>query len=622
MYTKVKLSTVFKPRMFTLALITGLILALLMPITYFNLSIKEYRHEAQNEIRQLILQIQNMIIANPHARFFGYHQLLQILPSEQVAKIIRFKSYNHNGKLLQIIAVNKASRFIIREKAAIKLNNTVYGYLEIVKNADSIWSQTLTLFIFFITLGMIGGIVLYRFPLSIVLSAEQEINRSIKTLEHFSYWDALTGLPNRLNLNRRLPELIHESNQTGQRFALLFLDINRFKLINDNLGHTAGDFLLKSFAKRISGHLPDNVIFARVSGDEFVLAVSNSTPKKITAIYEKIVAALEIPFLLAEHELYITVSIGVSHYPDDAPNIDSLFKTADLAMYYCKSYSKNQLTFITPKITAEAKLRLTIEHGLRKSLQSGEIIPFFQPIVHAQTGIIIGFEALARWNHPVDGIISPNRFIPIAEETGLIVSLGYHIMQQACETLRYWHQLGFKLFVSVNLSANQFLQPTLLSQIDSIIKNTGINARYLQIEITESIAMGKEAEVIQTLKMLHDKGLRIAVDDFGTAYSSLGQLKNYTADVLKIDRCFIEKLPLDQKDIAITKFILNLAHSLDLIVVAEGVETAAQVDFLQQLNCDGLQGYYFSKPLTKSAALKLLKKTNQPGDQIKPGSTS
>jgi diguanylate cyclase (GGDEF)-like protein len=610
MQTKVTLSKVFKPGMFSLALVTGIIITFTMPLTYFILAMKEYRHEAQNENNQLIHKMQNTIIANPTLWFFNCQKYLQILPSGQTALIIRFNNYNQNMELLHVIAVNRTSRFIIREKTAIKLNNHYYGYLEIVKNVDSIWNQSLLLFLGFTVLGSITGIILYRFPLKIVLTAEREINNSINTLEQLSFWDALTGLPNRVNLNKLLQELIHESDWGGCQFALLFMDINRFKLINDNLGHGVGDLVLKGFAERIARHLPDKVIFARISGDEFVIVSPDSEPKSVAAIYESIVTVLERPFLIDEHELYITISIGVSQYPNDASDIESLLKSADLAMYYSKNSGKNQLTFITPALKTEARYRLTIEHGLVKALQNNEIIPFFQPIVAAQTGAIIGFEALARWIHPVDGIIPPGRFIPVAEETGLIIPLGFQIMKLACEALRSWHSQGFKVSVSVNLSAKQFLNRALLPHMEAIIAATEIDSQYLQVEITESIAMGNEAAVIATLQAIHEKGIHIAIDDFGTAYSSLGQLKNYASDVLKIDRCFIEKIPFDQNDVAITKFIINLAHSLALKVVAEGVETAEQVAFLQQLNCDELQGYYFSKPLAPADALKLLTTQN------------
>jgi diguanylate cyclase (GGDEF)-like protein len=604
--TKVNLSGVFKPRMFSLALITGLTIALTMPLTYFALTMKEYHSETQSENQQLIQVMQHSIIANPDLWYFNPQKYLQILGSEQIGKICKLNIYDRNMALLTVITVNKASSSMIREKTAIKLNNNHYGYLEIIKNTDLIWSRTVILLFFFIALGTIIGIVLYRFPLKIVLTAEKKINHSIENLEKLSYWDTLTGLPNRFNLNYRLHELIHESDYTSRKLALLFLDINHFKLINDNLGHNVGDLLLKAFAERIAGQLADKIIFARISGDEFAIVMPNSAPKMIISIYESIIAALEKPFLLGEHEIYITISIGVSQYPDDAQDIDSLFKSADLAMYHSKDNGKNQLTFISPAIKALAKHKLTIENGLRKALANEEIVPFYQPIIAAKTGAIIGFEALARWIHPVDGIISPNQFIPIAEETELIVPLGFRILKLACETLHYWHKNGSKVFVSVNLSANQFLQYDLLTNLDSIIATTGIDPAYLQIEITESITMGNEAQVIETLRSIHEKGINIAIDDFGTAYSSLGQVKNYSSNVLKIDRCFIEKIPFDQHNIAIVTFIINLAHSLDLKVVAEGVETAEQVAFLQQLNCDELQGYFYSKPLPLTDALKLL----------------
>jgi diguanylate cyclase (GGDEF)-like protein len=609
MYTKVNLSGVFKPRMFLLALITGLTIALTMPLTYFSLTMKEYRSEAQSENQQLIQEMRHSIIALPNLWYFSLDKYLQILGQNQIGQICKLNIYDQSMALLHVVAVHTASSsFVIREKTAIKLNNNHYGYLEIIKNADSIWSQSVILLFLFTALGAIIGIILYRFPQKIVLNAEKKINRAIENLEKLSYLDTLTGLPNRFNINSRLQDLIRECDQCSNELALLFLDINRFKLINDNLGHNVGDLLLKAFAERIAGHLDDKVIFARISGDEFVIVMPDSEPKKIIAIYERIVAELEKPFLLAEHELYITISIGVSQYPDDARDIDSLFKSADLAMYHSKDRGKNQLTFSSPAIKAEARRKLTVENDLRKALTTEEIVPFYQPIVIARTGAVIGFEALARWIHPVNGILLPNHFIPIAEETELIIPLGFRILKLACETLHYWHQKGFKVYVSVNLSVNQFIQCDLLTNLDSVIAATGIDPAYLQIEITESITMGNESQVIKTLKSIHEKRLRIAIDDFGTAYSSLGQLQNYSSNVLKIGRSFIEKIPSDQNNITIVNFIINLAHSLALKVVAEGVENAEQVAILQQLNCDELQGHFFGKPLSQADALKILTK--------------
>jgi diguanylate cyclase (GGDEF)-like protein len=606
MRTKVNLSKVFKPRMFLLALVTGMTITLSMPLTYFSLAMKECRQEAQNETQRLIQQMQNSIIANPDLWFYSFQKYLQILTPEQNAKIIRLKSFDQNRKLLQVMTVNPTSRFVIREKTVIKLNNQIYGYLEIIKNADAIWDQSLILLVIFTALGSIVGMILYRFPLKIVLTAEQEINHSVHKLEKLSFWDTLTGLPNRHNLLERLKKMIHTGEKSGGQFAFLLLNFNRFKLVNNNFGHTVGDLLLQAFVLRMTPLLADRVFFARNNGDEFVMILPDPGPEEVTSLYKKIAKELEKPFLLDEHEIYITVSLGVSRYPNDARDSVSLFISADLALHHAKHSGKNQLTFTTALLQAEAQRKLTVENGLRKALQNGEIIPFFQPIVAARTGTVIGFEALARWIHPKDGIIPPDRFIPIAEETGIIVPLGLQIMKLACEALRSWHERGYQVSVSVNLSVRQLLQFGLPAQIDMIINTTGIDPRYLQLEITESVAVENEAEMVETLKAIHEKGIRIAIDDFGTAYSSLGKLKYYLVDVLKIDRSFIAKIPFDHNDIAITNFIVNLAHNLAVKVVAEGVETAAQVGFLQEINCDELQGYFFSKPLPPEDTLKLL----------------
>ncbi|MBI4206195.1 MAG: PAS domain S-box protein [Betaproteobacteria bacterium] len=421
--------------------------------------------------------------------------------------------------------------------------------------------------------------------------------------------DALTGLPNRVMFNERLNHVIAQAQRYGRRLAILFIDLDRFKIINDTLGHESGDVLLREVATRLTDNLRATDTVARLGGDEFVVLVEEvSDPLDLAGVAHKLIAALGAGFPLFGQEYHVTASIGVSTYPDDGEDIQTLLKNADIAMYRAKEQGRNSFQFYSAQMNVHSVERLTLESGLRRALERDEIMLHYQPQVDIRRGHVTGMEALARWRHPELGLIPPASFIQIAEETGLIVPIGEWVLRSACEAQRNWQALGIPLIrVAVNLSPRQFVHGDLLKEVMRALERTGCEASCLELEITESMVMHNPERAVALINQLKEMGVRVAIDDFGTGYSSLAYLKRFPIDSLKIDRSFILDIPGDPGDAAITQAVIAMAHSLGLKVIAEGVETRDQFDFLRKHRCDEMQGYYFSAPLPEEQAIALLK---------------
>jgi diguanylate cyclase (GGDEF)-like protein len=421
-------------------------------------------------------------------------------------------------------------------------------------------------------------------------------------IEHLAYHDALTGLPNRPLFIDRLIVALAQAARANQKLAVFFLDLDRFKDINDSLGHSTGDALLKAVADRIRRCVRDGDTVARFGGDEFTLLVPRMESVDDAAkIAQKIIEVLKIPFQIADRELFVTTSIGIGLYPVDGVDPETLVRNADTAMYRAKEQGRDNYQLYAPAMNARALERLALENMLRKAITQNELELHYQPIVHAVTGEIVGVEALLRWNHPQLGLLSPAHFISVAEVSGLIIPIGTWALRVACKQVRQWQKkLHVDLKLSVNLSARQFQQPDLLEQIRNIVEETGLAPSNLELEITESNAMQNAENTIYTLREIKNIGVRIAMDDFGTGYSSLNYLKRFPIDTLKLDQSFVHDVANGATDAAIASAVIDMAHSLRLEVVAEGVETAEQLRFLQQQQCDRIQGYYFSPPLPVS----------------------
>ncbi len=435
---------------------------------------------------------------------------------------------------------------------------------------------------------------------------------SDRHLRYLSHHDKLTGLANRELFKDRLAQAVARAERSGNLVALLFLDLDRFKSINDMLGHLAADKLLVAVAERLKTCVRNVDTIARLGGDEFTIVLEDvATPFDAELVCRKVVGALEDPLEIEGQEIYATASIGVTFFPTDATEVTGLIRNADVAMYRAKEDGRNKYHLFTADLNARAVERLSIETALRNALDREELFLCYQPKVNLQTGRVLGVEALVRWQHPHRGIVSPDEFVPVAEETGLIVPVGEWVLRQACEDALRWSRSGVEdVNVAVNLSARQFRQGDLLKTVDNIFCELSFDPNRLELEITESLLMDDTEASEVALYDLKAFGLSIYLDDFGTGYSSLAYLKKFPIDGLKIDRSFIRDIPGDVDDEAITRAIVALSQALRLKVVAEGVETRAQLDFLNLEGCDEVQGYLFSKPLTYDRLVEWIRARN------------
>ncbi|MGZ3183503.1 MAG: putative bifunctional diguanylate cyclase/phosphodiesterase [Telluria sp.] len=448
-----------------------------------------------------------------------------------------------------------------------------------------------------------------------------ERKRTEEQIRRLAYCDSLTGIPNRQAFLETLDRELHRSRQAGKKFAVLFMDLDAFKRINDTLGHNVGDHLLKLVSERLRetirprdlvshGDHPRNL--ARLGGDEFTILIPDlEKVENALNVAHRIKDAMRRPFLIEGNEIFVTASIGISLFPEDGDDCNSLLKFADTAMYHAKNCGKNNAKLYSSSLTTQIMSHVQLEVGLRRALQNEELYLLYQPQIDVRSAEIVGVEALVRWRHPERGIVSPTEFIPLAEETGLIVPIGEWVLRTACNQARAWLRLTQRaLRMAVNLSARQFKDENLTHIVLSALQDTGLDPRMLELELTEGTLMDDARATMATLEQLRRVGVYLSIDDFGTGYSSMNYLKRFDVRALKIDKSFICGLPQDSENAAITRAIIAMAHGLKMVVVAEGVETGEQLGLLEEYGCDMAQGFYFGRPAPAETITDRLRRQN------------
>ncbi|MGD8560030.1 MAG: EAL domain-containing protein [Gammaproteobacteria bacterium] len=436
-----------------------------------------------------------------------------------------------------------------------------------------------------------------------------ERKKSEATIQHQALYDSLTDLSNRRLFHDRLSHAMAKAHREEKLLAVCFFDLDNFKMINDNLGHAVGDELLKSVAKRLRSTMRQADIIARISGDEFAVAVEGlSNVDELEKIVEKLRVRLSQPYRIRGHKIYTSASIGIALYPLDSADRATMLRNADAAMYSAKELGGNTFCYYTFDMNDKARRRLEMEKCLRKAIARNELVLYYQPQVDNQTNTIIGVEALLRWRHPDFGMLSPAKFLPVAEDSGLILAIGQWVLDTACQDLAHWHDVGYpELRLTINMSARQFMQEGIVGNIKQVLDANHLDPRQLCVEVTESVAMKNIAGTIEILSQLKSLGLCTAIDDFGAGHSSMNLLHKLPVDALNIDRSFVMRIAEREQDGNTAKGMIALAHSLGLRVVAEGVETKTQVEFLKRQRCDVLQGYYFSPPIPANDVDEILR---------------
>jgi len=594
------------------------LLGIVETITHFNSIIKELE----------AFDVQSMVFVDKQYK----QQLTKAITNTFLDSyyVVNFEINNELLDLFRTIGLNKLlniNNYLIYKQSFITLKHikdlkgNEMGYYFQIKPLNDINNQeiselisdsittvsTVIILIFFITYQLF----LIRNKNLALTESQLELEDKNSLLHYKASHDSLTDLPNRDLFLDRLSQSIKLAHRTKKLIAVLFIDLDRFKEINDSLGHLVGDEVLREVGLRLSREVRETDTVARLSGDEFTILFDNlETQNFVVDFVENILHVMREPIFVKSHKLYSTLSIGIAFYPEDGQSEEILLKNADIAMYKAKDEGRNTYHFYTQEMTDKAVERISMESDLRQALDKEEFIIYYQPQIDGKTGQLIGMEALIRWNHGSMGLISPEKFIPLAEDTGIIIELDRWTMLTAMKQMVKWHEKGYKPgILAMNLAMKQLQQKDFIYVLVSMLKESKCNPEWLELEVTEGKIMKNPENSISILDKISDLGIELAIDDFGTGYSSLSYLKRLPIDKLKIDRSFIRNLPNDKDDIAIAKAIISLSKSLNLKVIAEGVETKKQKDFLITNNCSNIQGYFYSKPMPVDEMDEYLKKT-------------
>ena len=553
--------------------------------------------EQQQQLAATVFEAasEGIVILDPDYRLLSVNQAFSDVTGYRQDEVV--------GKsVISLISSSDSRRQYQMIRLELENSGTWSGELIETRKNGELYPQWLQLNVVRDARGSVSHIVGFFADLSSRREAEER-------LRYLSHYDELTGLANRSLFKERLHEASQRARQSGRSIALLHVDLDRFKLLNDSLGHEVADQLLRQVSRRLTQAVPEADTLARLSGDEFAILIdAYGSLSSLARLASRLLSKLRVPMTVGGHELVVSASLGISLLPDNAREISALVSQANMAMQHAKHLGGNTFQFFTDNLQACTLERLQLENQLRKGIHEGQLEVFYQPKQCLASDSLNAAEALVRWRHPELGLVPPSDFIGLAEETGLIGAIGEFVLRQACLQARTWQLQGLAhIRVSVNLSVHQLRQGNLLSLVRQVLDETGLEAQYLELELTESQLLDNVESVISTFQQLRELGVKLAIDDFGTGYSSLSYLKRFPVDYVKIDQTFIRDLTPGSEDAAITRAIIAMAHSLELKVVAEGVETQAQMDFLKSQRCDEIQGYLISKPVPVEQFAQLLR---------------
>lgn len=595
----------FSRRMSIMAVFTAAFISISMPLTYFLMGYQDHKTKAEYLGQEVSSRIVEIIKKNPKLWKYSVVKSIQVLNENDSKEIHLIRIYDSDKTLLSEEKYPMDTIFSCRGKTDIVYNNIRFGYVEVWKAADSLLYESGILLLIFLILASFISFVLFHFPAKIIEKAEMDINKNIDKLNQLSYFDHVTKLRNRTFLNEIFPTLVSASNS----FSLVFLDLDNFKHINDFYGHSYGDMFLFEVGKRLKELIRSDDIIIRFGGDEFIIIFLDFVDKQnMEKKLKSIIRSFSYPIYLNELSLFVTTSIGVAIYPDDGKDLTHLLRNADIAMYTAKKNGRNNYCFYTDKMLTESFGNLSLVNDMHHALENGEFVLYYQPKFDIQSYEIVGCEILLRWRHPQLGLIAPGRFIPLAEDNGLIVHIGEWVIRESFKQIKKWsynNNINPMRF-SINISPHQFHQENLIPYIKNELYRYNLNPEFIELEITENIALQNIETVFEKLKDIKDIGFSIAIDDFGKGYSAINYLKVFPIDTMKIDMQFVQGINREKGNEAIISSMITLAHDLGVDAVAEGIETQEQLDVLREKKCDFGQGYIFSKPLPAEDFIRLL----------------